>query len=103
MIASGIQYDCHTYLSSLPKYTLPVHPIFQLIICPHYSSECLLYLAMTFLAAPRGKIVNQTVLNVLLFVLVNLGVSAGMTKEWYVQKFGADKVAERWKMIPFVY
>jgi 3-oxo-5-alpha-steroid 4-dehydrogenase 3 len=36
-------------------------------------------------------------------VAVNLGATAKGTKAWYEQKFGADKVAGQWLMIPPVY
>ena len=103
ILASGIQYDCHAYLASLPKYTLPEHPMFQLIICPHYFAECVIYISLAILGAPEGAWVNKTLCSALLFVIANLGVTASTSKEWYAQKFGKDKVAERWKMIPFVY
>ena len=103
IVASGIQHDCHAYLASLPKYTLPTHPIFQVIVCPHYFAECLIYLSMAILGAPNGAWINKTVASALLFVLVNLGATASISKEWYAQKFGKEKVEGRWKMIPFVY
>ena len=103
IIASGIQHDCHVYLASLPKYTLPTHPIFQLVVCPHYSAECLIYMSMAILGAPRGAWINKTLASALLFVLANLGVTASTSKEWYARKFGKEKITGRWNMIPFLY
>lgn len=103
ILASGVQHDCHAYLASLPKYTLPVHPIFQLLVCPHYTAECLIYLSLAIISAPRGAIVNRTMFTALVFVTVNLSVTAATSKEWYERKFGREAVAHRWKMIPFVY
>jgi 3-oxo-5-alpha-steroid 4-dehydrogenase 3 len=103
LCASGIQHDCHTYLASLKKYTLPVHPAFLSIVCPHYTAECMIYVCLTFMAAPKGQIVNKTVLSGLIFVVVNLGVSAGISKDWYIGKFGKENVQHRWKMIPALY
>ncbi len=103
VLASGIQHDCHVYLASLPKYTLPTHPIFQNLICPHYTVECLIYLSMAFLAAPEGAWINRTILAGLVFVSVNLGVTASTSKEWYENRFGKDKVSGRWKMIPLIF
>ena len=103
ILASGIQYDCHAYLASLPKYTLPNHPLFQVIVCPHYFAECLIYTSMTILGAPKGAWINKTMASALAFVIANLGVTASTSKEWYANKFGKEKVAQRWKMIPFVY
>ncbi|ODH52306.1 hypothetical protein GX48_01624 [Paracoccidioides brasiliensis] len=102
-IASGIQHDCHMYLASLKKYTLPSHPAFLAVVSPHYTAECAIYLSLVFLAAPKGSLVNKTVLSGLVFVLVNLGVSAANTKEWYMRKFGQESVQHRWRMIPRLY
>ena len=103
ILASGIQHDCHCYLASLKKYTLPEHPAFKRIVCPHYTAECAIYLALDILAAPRGMLVNKTLFSGFILTVINLGVSAGTSKEWYAQKFGSEKVADKWKMIPGLY
>ena len=103
LFASGVQHDCHHYLFSLKKYSLPTHPLFRTIICPHYTAECVIYLSLALLAAPPGELVNKTLLAALGFVAINLGVTAGTTKKWYMQKFGADAVRDRWNMLPGVY
>lgn len=101
LLASGVQHDCHMYLASLPKYTLPMHPAFQVLICPHYTAECLIYLSFAIMGAPGGALVNQTLFCAFLFVYVNLSVSASTTKKWYAEKFGKDKVVGRGEMIPY--
>ena len=103
LLASGIQHDCHRYLASLPKYTLPQHPIFNSFVCPHYAAECMIYLSMAIVSTPRGAWVNRTVFSAFIFVYVNLSVTASSTKDWYKKKFGKDRVAHRWKMIPGVW
>ncbi|KAJ5183446.1 hypothetical protein N7492_001062 [Penicillium capsulatum] len=103
LVASGIQHDCHHFLFSLKKYTVPDHPIFRAAICPHYGAECIIYLLLAILAAPSGQVVNKTLLACLGFVAANLGVTAQTTKQWYKQKFGAEAVPSRWLMIPYIY
>ncbi|RGP59021.1 hypothetical protein FLONG3_11311 [Fusarium longipes] len=103
LVAYFKQNQCHRHLASLKKYTLPNEGWFKYIICPHYTSECLVYLAIAWIAAPHGQLLNKSVLGALVFVAVNLGATAKGTKAWYEQKFGADKVAGRWLMIPPVY
>lgn len=103
LIASGLQHDCHHFLFSLKKYTLPDHPLFCGIVCPHYGAECLIYLSLTYLAAPPGQVVNKTMLSCLAFIAVNLGLTAQNTKTWYMQKFGREAVQDRWLMIPYIY
>lgn len=103
LLASSIQHDCHKHLASLKKYTLPQHHFFRYIICPHYTSECLIYVAIAIVAAPKGYCLNKNVLAGLGFVVSNLGVTADATRKWYVEKFGAEKLAGRWRMVPYVY
>lgn len=103
IFSSGIQHDCHVYLASLKKYTLPVHPVFHSLVCPHYFAECLIYLALAIVSAPSGCILNHTMLCALVFVAVNLGVTADGTKKWYETKFAKESVAGRWRMIPLLY
>lgn len=97
------QHELHAHLASLKKYTLPSHGWFEHIICPHYTAECLIYFGLAVATAPMGQMLNKTVLLGLLFVAVNLGTTASGTKQWYAEKFGAEKVAQKWKMIPFIW
>ena len=101
--ASGAQYDCHTHLASLVKYSLPDHPFFARLACPHYFAECVIYAALSIVSAPKGQMVNSTVFVATVFVVVILGVSAKVNKEWYRQKFGEDAVKGKWNMIPWVF
>ncbi|KXJ97523.1 hypothetical protein Micbo1qcDRAFT_8379 [Microdochium bolleyi] len=97
------QNRCHVYLSKLKKYSLPEKGLFRFIVSPHYTCECALYLALAAVAAPGGQPVNRTLLCAVMFVAANLGATAGGTKQWYSDKFGAEKVQGKWKMIPMVY
>jgi 3-oxo-5-alpha-steroid 4-dehydrogenase 3 len=103
LVASGLQHDSHHYLSSLKKYTLPEHPMFRGVVCPHYGAECIIYLSLALVAAPRGEWINKTMLACFVFVAVNLGLTARNTKQWYAQKFGNDSVRDWWFMVPYVY
>ena len=102
-LASGFQHDAHVHLASLVKYSLPRHPLFVRIVCPHYGAECLVYLALAVLAAPKGLALNPPVAAGLVFVATILGVSAAVNREWYRQKFGEEAVRGKWNMLPFVY
>ncbi|KAH6719737.1 3-oxo-5-alpha-steroid 4-dehydrogenase-like protein [Leptodontidium sp. MPI-SDFR-AT-0119] len=90
LLASGIQHTCHKHLASLKKYTLPQKYWFQQVVCPHYTSECVIYAAIAIVAAPPGQLMNKTVL-------------AGLGFVWYVEKFGMEKLKGRWRMIPYLY
>ncbi|KAK3723520.1 hypothetical protein LTR37_001772 [Vermiconidia calcicola] len=120
ILASGFQHDCHAYLAYLKKsrskstngkeqdaseskYKLPSHPAFQPLIAPHYTAECLIYLSLALVSAPQGEWVNVTMLCAMVFVVVNLGVTADGTKRWYERRFGAEAVKGKWRMIPLLY
>ncbi|KAJ6151609.1 hypothetical protein N7470_007206 [Penicillium chermesinum] len=103
LVASGLQHDCHHFLFTLKRYTLPDHALFRGIVCPHYGAECIIYLTLALVAAPPGQMVNKTLLSCAAFVAVNLGLTARTTKEWYMNKFDREQVKSRWLMIPYVY
>jgi len=65
--------------------------------------ECLIYLSLAMISAPKGALLNKTMFTALVFVSTNLAVTASTSKEWYEKKFGKDAVAGRWKMIPYLY
>ncbi|KAK8153670.1 hypothetical protein IWX90DRAFT_74306 [Phyllosticta citrichinensis] len=101
--ASVQQHRAHAYLASLKKYTLPTDGAFDLVVCPHYSFECVLYFALAIVAAPEGQWINKTILCALIFVAANLGITAVGTREWYGAKFGKEAVGKRARMVPFVW
>lgn len=84
-------------------YRLPEHPAFSSLIAPHYTAECLIYLSLAVLAAPQGAWLNWTLTCALVFVAVNLGITANGTKEWYQRRFGPKAVEGKWRLIPAVY
>jgi 3-oxo-5-alpha-steroid 4-dehydrogenase 3 len=107
LTAQMLQHSYHAYLYRLrvekKGYQLPSHPLFPDLLCPHYTCEVAMYALLSLLAAPQGSVVNWTLLCGTIFVATNLGVTAVGTKEWYVEKFGADKVASRKRMIPGIW
>ncbi|OJK02808.1 hypothetical protein ASPACDRAFT_40121 [Aspergillus aculeatus ATCC 16872] len=103
LLASGLQHDAHHYLFSLKKYTLPTHPLFHRLVCPHYTAECVIYLSLAFLAAPQGGTINKTILAAMAFVAINLGLTTANTRRWYIQKFGRSSMQGKWNMIPGIY
>ena len=93
-IASVLQHDSHVYLTNLKKYTLPERRLFRWILCPHYTSECAIYLALAIVAAPQGQVLNKTLSTVLLFTVANLTITSNSTRAWYAQKFGEEKIKQ---------
>ncbi|KAK3953543.1 hypothetical protein QBC32DRAFT_369310 [Pseudoneurospora amorphoporcata] len=90
LYASVNQYSCHIHLAGLKKYSLPELGLFRYLICPHYFCECLVYLSLAIVAAPKGELLNKTLLCALAFVVVNLGVTASGTRKWATVKHGTE-------------
>lgn len=107
LTAHALQHSYHAYLYHLRTkyqgYQLPTHSVFSNLLCPHYTCETAIYLLLSFVGAPTGRIVNWTLACGTIFVAVNLGVTAIGTKEWYVEKFGKDKVGPRKRMVPGIW
>ncbi|KAH7402279.1 hypothetical protein DE146DRAFT_609906 [Phaeosphaeria sp. MPI-PUGE-AT-0046c] len=107
LTAHVLQHSYHAYLYRLRTenkgYQLPLHPVFSNLLCPHYTCEVVIYLLLSFLAAPQRRMVNWTLVCATIFVATNLGVTAAGTKEWYTHKFGLAKVGPRKRMIPRVW
>jgi 3-oxo-5-alpha-steroid 4-dehydrogenase 3 len=103
----GLQHTYHAYLYRLRTendgYQMPDFPVFPDLICPHYTCETMIYLLLSFLAAPKGSIVNWTLMYATLFVAVNLGVTAVGTRNWYLHKFGKDKMRGKKMMVPWIW
>ena len=97
------QHRAHRYLAGLEKYTLPERGWFGRLVCAHYTAECLVYVGLAVGAAPPGRPVNATLAAALLFVAVNLGTTGADTKRWYAEKFGTERVAGKWIMVPGVF
>ena len=101
------QYRVHEYLASLKEYRVPDHPIFEEtnLICPHYGFEVDIYLALSLLTARDTRIFNGTMLCGTAFVVINLGVTADLTKKWQMQKFPKQlpKIAQRRRMLGLIW
>ncbi|OAL52991.1 hypothetical protein IQ07DRAFT_677781 [Pyrenochaeta sp. DS3sAY3a] len=107
LTAHALQHSYHAYLYRLRAenkgYQLPSHPLFPNLLCPHYSCEIAIYALLSILAAPESRMLNWTLVCGTIFVATNLGVTAVGTKEWYMEKFGAEKVGPRKRMLPGIW
>ncbi|TQS36043.1 hypothetical protein Golomagni_03515 [Golovinomyces magnicellulatus] len=101
--ASVAQNICHRHLFNLKKYSLPHHRFFRYIACPHYTCECLIYLSIALVSAPEGWVFNSTVLTGLSFVVANLAVTSDGTYRFYLERFGPEKMENKWRMIYLLY
>lgn len=107
LLNSFRQFQVHKYLASLTTYQVPNHHIFvdTNLICPHYECEVKIYLALSVLTARDRRVFNPTMLCAVLFVIVNLGVTADGTKNWLMRKFPKQRIeiAQRRKMLRSIW
>lgn len=106
--ASMTQSNFHGYLRYMKRltqgdYTLPDHPLFDYTVTPHYLAECFEYIGLALMLAPVGQLFNTTMLCCVVFVVVNLGVTADGTREWYRAKFGEEAVKGKARMVPLIW
>lgn len=107
LTAHVLQHTYHAYLYRLRTenkgYQLPSHPLFPDLLCPHYTCETAIYIFMSFLSAPAGRQISWTCFCGMIFVATNLAVTANGTKNWYIEKFGKEKVGSRKRMVPWLW
>ncbi|KAF2433189.1 hypothetical protein EJ08DRAFT_647570 [Tothia fuscella] len=105
LAASTAQFSYHKHLAQLPRapnYQLPTHAYFNYTVTPHYFLECVEYLALAIRTAREG-IFNTTIYCALIFVVVNLGITAQGTRTWYEKRFGEDRISGKATMVPFIW
>lgn len=105
------QYRHHQLLASLRQqatrlYAIPTAGWFQWVSCPHYFAEILIYFCFAVNTellqeeyCPRG---NRHLL-VLSFVVLNLGISAQRSHQWYLENSDSTTVKKRKALVPLVF
>lgn len=78
-------------------YVIPSGGMFEVVSCPHYLGEVVIYLGLALVCWPAVK-----PMLMLLWVVVNLVLAAGATQDWYTSYFN-DYPKHRKALIPFVY
>lgn len=97
ILGSILQSSSHYHLSTLVKYSLPTFSLFQITACPHYFAEIIIYSSL-LLITPTD--LRPTVILLVLWIVVNLTVSAEQTLQFYRKKF---KNAPSYAIIPYLY
>ncbi|KAJ3327137.1 hypothetical protein HDU76_012341 [Blyttiomyces sp. JEL0837] len=105
--ASYEQHVAHVQLSKLrstpskspnepPLYSLPQGRYFDLVACPHYFFEIMIYLS--FVVLTGGK--SLVVWSVVVWVAIELGTGADLSYKWYKSRF-KETVKKDWsRMVP---
>lgn len=108
--ASWYQYRCHSILAAMKRrstakstgahseYRLPEGSLFELVCCPHYLCEVLIYASLALLLPTWSQ------LAVLLWVATNLAVVAQHHFEFYCKHF-PDEMKRKGvrRMVPFLW
>jgi len=111
IFAQSQQYWCHKYLASLrpnnsPRdknikavYKLPSSRWFNFVDSPQYFFEILIYFSLYMLSVFK----NHTLLWVVFWTIINLGVTAYGVHDWYIKKFKKKYPKEKKRLIPFIF
>jgi 3-oxo-5-alpha-steroid 4-dehydrogenase 3 len=84
-----------------PTYKIPTGGWFRMVSCPHYLAEIILYMCFTILVAFDHS--TRRMGLVLLFVVLNLSVTAIRTHRWYCEHCPGYIHLQRRALIPFVF
>ena len=99
------QWRCHKILAALRSdggnaYKIPSGDWFAYVSSPHYLAEIIVYIGFGCLAR---NALTAPFICLLIFVVCNLGLTAGRTHDWYLRKFRGEYPSKRNALIPFLY
>ncbi|GBF99251.1 polyprenol reductase-like [Raphidocelis subcapitata] len=107
LLGNALQFASHLALARLAgdaqrrsektAYRIPRGALFELVSCPHYLAEIIIYCG---LALAAGGSANT--LLMLVWVSVNLVLAAGATQAWYRARFKTYPEKRR-ALVPYVY
>lgn len=108
LVGNALQCHAHWLLAALGRrggsrarqaYKIPRGGAFELVSCPHYLGEVVIYAGLA-LVAGAGR--RTTAWLMLLWVVTNLSLAAGMTHRWYREHFKSYPRRRR-ALFPFVF
>ncbi|KAJ2497590.1 hypothetical protein IWW47_003605 [Coemansia sp. RSA 2052] len=80
-------------------YAIPIGDLFLYVSCPHFLCEILIYVSIWMVTACQAT----TLLWVVGWTAVNLGITARESQQWYLARFGARYPSDRRVLVPFVW
>ena len=84
-------------LAAPTKHGLPTGGLFEMVSCPHYTMEMVLYTVVALVLGPR----HTTGLVLLAWVVVNQAIAGLMSHRWYLATF-RDYPKDRRAVIPYI-
>ncbi|MFH4984685.1 hypothetical protein AB6A40_011394 [Gnathostoma spinigerum] len=108
MVLQYEQYQCCRVLANIrtgskgevlnDRHAIPNGRLFNVLSCPHFSIEILIYLLITVY-----YYFSWPTLLCFLFVLTNQSYTAMMNHRWYLIKFKDQYPKKRKALIPFLF
>uniref|UniRef100_A0A7S0GX38 3-oxo-5-alpha-steroid 4-dehydrogenase C-terminal domain-containing protein n=1 Tax=Amorphochlora amoebiformis TaxID=1561963 RepID=A0A7S0GX38_9EUKA len=101
LVGSYHQHKCHKILAQLRRgperrYGVPFGDWFQIVSCPHYLSEIIIYASFAVISETATQWVC------VLWVASNLVITGLRTHHWYIKKFPGYQSLGRKAIIPFL-
>ncbi|KAJ2899290.1 hypothetical protein IWW38_001054 [Coemansia aciculifera] len=81
------------------NYAIPTGDLFSYVSCPHFLCEILIYISIWMVTACQAT----TLLWVVGWTAINLGITARESQQWYQTKFGARYPRARRALVPLVW
>lgn len=91
-------HNTATQKTTTATYSVPHGGLFELVSCPHYFAEIVIYAGFVVLQSTA----NAMMWYALIWVVINLSLAAQLTHCWY-QEYLKDYPKNRKALIPFVY
>ncbi len=91
--------------ASLSKtvYAIPRGGLFELVSCPHYFGEAVIYLGLGMTCVGLGNQTSTIAWYPFVWVVANLALAAQLTHRWYLAHFKTYSRLGRKAFIPFLY
>ncbi len=85
------------------SYVIPRGGLFELVSCPHYFGEAVIYLGLGVACVGYGNKTSTVAWYPFVWVVANLALAARLTHRWYLAHFKTYSRLGRKAFIPFLY
>ena len=85
------------------SYVIPRGGLFELVSCPHYFGEAVIYLGLGVACVGREHATRTVAWYPFVWVVANLALAARLSHDWYLANFKTYSRLGRKAFIPFLY